>query len=263
MHIQTNNIRTWVDRAGSGPAVVFIHGLTQDHTLFAGQREAFARAGKTFVAYDVRGYGKSDRAYEPAYTIELLAADLLALLKGLGIARAGLVGFSLGGLIAQRFAALHPAMVEALVIVDAVVQFTPESRAMFGERAKIAETQGMQPLMEQMVGRWFTPEFQASNPERMAGFREQILANDPQTVAATCRLATTLDLRESTATIRTPTLVLVGEFDRGNPLPKAREIQALIPGARLNVIGGAAHTAPVEKPELFNRVVLDFLGTVR
>ena len=259
MHVQANGIRMWVERVGSGPAVVFIHGMTNDHTLFGAQRDAFSKS-YTFVAYDVRGYGQTDRVYEPPYEIDLLAADLRALLTSLGIARATLVGVSLGGLIAQQFALKHPSMVAALVIADSVGQFSPESRAMFAERARIVKAQGTQPLVDGILTRWFTPEFAAQNPARIAGFREQILANDPTTVAATCRIATTFNLLDQLASITAPTLVLVGEHDRGNPLPKAREIQERISGAELAVIPGAAHFGPVEQPETFNRLVLDFLN---
>ncbi len=258
MHIQANGIRMWVDRSGSGPAVVFIHGLTNDYTLFGAQRDAFSKS-YSFVAYDVRGYGQTDRAYDPPYDIDLLVADLRALLTALGIARATLVGFSLGGLISQQFAIKHPSMVAALVIVDSVGQFSPESRTMFSERARIVETQGAQPLVDGMLSRWFTPEFHAQQPTRIADFRQQILANDPATVAATCRIATTFNLLDQLPSIAAPTLVLVGEHDRGNPLPKAREIQERIPGAELAVIPGAAHFGPVEQPETFNRMVLAFL----
>ncbi len=258
MYVQANGIRMWVDRAGSGPAIVFMHGLTQDHTLFDAQRDAFSKS-YTFIAYDIRGYGRTDRAHEPPYDLDLLVADLRALLTTMGITRAILVGFSLGGLISQQFAIRHPSMVAALVIVDAVGQFSPESRAMFTERARIVETQGMQSLADGMLSRWFTPEFHAKNPARIAGFREQILANDPATVAATCRIAVNLNLLDQLPAIAAPTLVLVGEHDRGNPLPKAREIEERIPAAELAVIPGAAHTGPVEQPETFNRMVLAFL----
>lgn len=248
----------WVDRVGTGPAVVFIHGLTQDHTLFAAQRDAFAES-HTFIAYDVRGYGQTDRAYDPPYDLDLLVADLRALLIALEMPRATLVGFSLGGLVSQLFAIKHPSMVAALVIVDSVAQFSPESKAMFAKRAQIAETQGIQSLADGMLSRWFTPEFHARNPERIARFRQQILANDPATVAATCRLAATLNFLDKLPLVTAPTLVLVGEHDLGNPLPKAREIKERIPGAELAVIPEAAHTGPVEQPETFNRMVLDFL----
>jgi 3-oxoadipate enol-lactonase len=251
----------WVDRVGSGPAIVFIHGLTTDHTLFGAQREPFSKS-YTFIAYDVRGYGKSERAYEPPYGLDVQVADLRALLPALGFDRAILVGFSMGGIISQQFAVRYPDMVDALVIVDAAAQFSPESRAMFAERARTAESQGMAPLADGMLSRWFTPEFHAKNPARIAAFREQILANDPATVAATCRMGATVNLLDQIPAIRAPTLVLVGEHDKGNPLPKAREIQERIAGAELAVIPGAAHNGPVEQPETFNRLVFDFLDRV-
>ena len=156
MDVQANGIRVSVDTDGSGPAVVLIHGLSEDRTLWDDQIDDLARDYKV-IAYDVRGHGRSEKPHTD-YSLDLLVEDLRALLEALGESQATLVGFSLGGMISQAFTLAHPEMVRAMVLVDAVARF-PNGGAMFAERSKTAELQGMAPLVDGMLSRWFTAEY--------------------------------------------------------------------------------------------------------
>lgn len=259
MDVQANGIRVSVDTDGSGPAVVLIHGLSEDRTLWDDQIDDLARDYKV-IAYDVRGHGRSEKPHTD-YSLDLLVEDLRALLEALGETQATLVGFSLGGMISQAFTLAHPEMVKAMVLVDTVARF-PNGGAMFAERSKTAELQGMAPLVDGMLSRWFTPEYIAKNPERMASFRNKVLANDPIAFAATCRVAVGFDLLDRLSEIKAPTLLLYGEHDLATPVALGKEIQSRIKGAELKIIEGAAHTGPVERPETFNRLLLEFLDKV-
>ncbi|WP_331234825.1 alpha/beta fold hydrolase [Natronorarus salvus] len=115
--VQTNDIETYYVSHGDGPPVVFIHGMVMSTTMWEHQMEALSDAYTT-IAYDVRGHGHTGSSDAKTYSINLFAADLDALLTALDIDRAVICGVSMGGAVAQAFAAAHPEKVAGLVLVD-------------------------------------------------------------------------------------------------------------------------------------------------
>lgn len=115
--IQTNDIETYYEHRGDGPPIVFIHGMFMSTTMWESQMDALSDAYTT-IAYDVRGHGYTGGSDRTPYSIDLFAADLDALLDALEIERAVICGLSMGGTIAQAFAAAHPEKVAGLVLAD-------------------------------------------------------------------------------------------------------------------------------------------------
>jgi len=150
-------------------------------------------------------------------------------------------------------------MVGSLVLCDTSSGYSAEEQAVFMQRAQVAETQGMEPLVQPTLERWFTEPFRAARPEVVARIAATLRANDPGGYAATCRAIAELALTDRLGALRLPTLVVVGEEDPGTPPAMARTIAKQIAGARLEVIPHAAHLVPVEKPDVFNALLLDFL----
>jgi pimeloyl-ACP methyl ester carboxylesterase len=107
-----------------GPAVVCIHGLTANHTCWASVGDLLSPAHRV-IAYDLRGRGESDKP-ERGYSLALHGEDLLGLLDHFGLAKAVLIGHSLGAHIAVRFAATHPERVAKLVLVDGGIDVRAE-----------------------------------------------------------------------------------------------------------------------------------------
>ncbi len=160
MKATLNGIATYYEIHGKegAPWVTFSHSLACSVRMWDGQIAAFKDRYRILV-YDTRGHGGS-AAPAGAYTLELLAEDLFELLKKLQIARTHFVGLSMGGMIGQLLALKYPEILDRLVLADTGHTHTPETIAQWQERIRTAETQGMQPLVEPTLGRWFTEPFQ-------------------------------------------------------------------------------------------------------
>src|SRR6202047_265484 len=149
-------------RAGSGPELVMLHCLGVDHRLWdiaaAGLAHDF-----TVSSYDFPGHGEAPL---PAgrYGIEHLSAELDAVMARAGIERAHIAGISLGGLVAQHFAAAQPARVDKLVLIDTTPRYVDEARKMWVERAAAARAKGVGALIDGLLHIWFTDAFVASDP---------------------------------------------------------------------------------------------------
>jgi pimeloyl-ACP methyl ester carboxylesterase len=115
--VETNGIRTYYERRGEGPVVVFVPGMATTTTVWERQAEALADEYTT-VAYDVRGHGRTGGSSVDPYSVDLFAEDLDALIEALGIERSVLCGLSMGGAVAQAYAAKHPERVAELVFAD-------------------------------------------------------------------------------------------------------------------------------------------------
>jgi pimeloyl-ACP methyl ester carboxylesterase len=118
--LETNDIKTYYEDTGTGTPIVFVHGGWMDHRMWASQVEAFADEYEV-ITYDIRGHGRTGGSFEKRYTIELFAADLMALVEGLDIDCPVVCGLSLGGMIAQTYAVRYPEGLRALILADTAV----------------------------------------------------------------------------------------------------------------------------------------------
>jgi 3-oxoadipate enol-lactonase len=204
--------------------------------------------------YDMRGHGKSAAPQGP-YTLDMLADDVLGLMQELGIKRASYMGLSIGGMIGQTLALKQPGMFDRMVLADTSHAQPPEAIKQWEERIRIAQTQGMKPLVPSTMERWFTPSFRESPAARKIA---QLIENTPVAGYVGCgqaimKLNTTARLKE----IKLPVLAIAGEADPS--APGTRHIGETVPGAKLVMIPKAAHIANVEQAETFNQALRDFL----
>src|SRR5262249_14381158 len=134
------------------------------------QARALSRAYRV-LRYDQRGHGKTE-APAGRYTFELLIADALALMDALGIAKAHFAGLSMGGATALGFAQKRPDRLDRVIVCDSPCQSTPTSTQQWEERIAIAQKQGIEPLVEPTVSRWFPPEILQSKAPHVDKVRE-------------------------------------------------------------------------------------------
>jgi 3-oxoadipate enol-lactonase len=208
------------------------------------------------VRYDLRGHGASPVPPGP-YALADLGADLVQLLDRLDIARAHLVGLSLGAMVSLWVAARHPARVRRLAVCCTAARLGPPEA--WAERARVVRAGGAGAIAEAVVDRWFTPGFRQRDPERLATMRTLVAATSREGYAGCCAAIETMDLRGDLPAITAPTLAIAGADDPATPPERLREIAEAIPGARLAVVPGAAHLANVEQPERITELLLGHL----
>jgi 3-oxoadipate enol-lactonase len=195
-----------------------------------------------------------------AYTLDLLAEDARALLQVLDIRRVHFVGLSMGGMIGQMLGLKHSELLRSLVLCDTSSRVPAEARSMWDERIRMAEAQGMEPLVQSTIARWFTPTYVEKHPEVVEPVRAMIRRTPPQGFAGCGQAIKMLDLTDQLPRIGTPTLVIVGEDDPGTPVAASRTIHERIQGSELVILKSAAHLSNVEQPEAFAQALLGFLG---
>lgn len=252
--------------AGTGDAVVFLHGLGGTGTAWAEQLDGLS-SNRRCVAWDMPGYGDSDPIDAPdVMTFERVADRLVDLLDELAVERADLVGLSLGGMHALHTALRHPGRVGRLVLTNTSPRFglngttaadwTASRLAVLDDGTTLRELAPV--VLDGLVAsplpsgrRDALIESFARIPER--GFR----------AAVAC--LPTHDVLGRLHAITNPTLVIAGELDTETPPSYSRALADGIPGARLEVLAGVGHLAPSEDPDMFNRLVADFIdrGPIR
>ena len=204
------------------------------------------------VRFDTRGHGASP-APASSYTVEGLAADVLALADMLGIDRFGYVGLSLGGAIGQVLGIRHGERLTSLALCCTAPVFgSPET---WRERAAQVRSDGVGGLVEPTLERWFTPAYRKAHPDRVARVMDMFRGTPPAGYAGCCDALGEYDVSEQLAAISAPTLVVAGADDPGTPPSVGAAMVEAIPGSRLVVIDDAAHIANVAQPEAFNAAV--------
>ena len=251
--------RIAIDHLGSGPLVLFMHGIGGNRTNWHDQLPVF---GEKFHAasWDARGYGASDD-YEGPLDFADFSRDVIRVLNHFKSARAHLVGLSMGGLIAFDFHARYPERVATLTICDSMPGMTGLSEEGRREFIRIRQEpllNGKEPcdiapiVAKTLVGKSAEPgSFERLVASMSALHKDSYL----KTIVATTNYARHLELEQ----IRVPTHIVVGDEDTLTPPSLSRSMASRIPGARLTVINGAGHLSNIEQPEAFNAAVLSFL----
>lgn len=241
-----------------GPWLTFSHSLACSSAMWAPQIPEFSKRHRV-LAFDTRGHGQSD-APEGAYTLEQLADDLDGLLKHLKIDKTHFCGLSMGGMIGQTYALKHPGVFQSLTLADTTSRYPTEGASLWVDRIKTARAQGMQPLVEPTLARWFTEPFRAQRADIVKAIGAQIAATPVAGYAGCCEAIPKINVTARLKEIACPILVIVGEQDMGTPLAMAREIHENAPGSQLAVLSPAAHLSNLEQPEAFSKALADFLA---
>jgi pimeloyl-ACP methyl ester carboxylesterase len=268
--VTDDGVTLHVEETGEGEPLLFIHEFAGDHRSWEPQVRFFSAAYRC-VTYAARGYPPSDVPTDPAaYSQTRAIADAVAVLDGLSIARAHVVGLSMGGFTALHLAMAHADRVGSAVVAgagygahpDRAEAFRTESMLTAGAfaaegAAKVAERYAVGPARVQ---------FQNKNPRGWAEFAAALAAHSSLGSALTMRgvqaaRPSLYALTDELAGVRTPVLVLVGDEDEGC-LEPAVMLKRIIPTAGLVVLPNTGHTVNLEEPDVFNRVVDRFLAAV-
>ncbi|MGW0731913.1 bifunctional 3-oxoadipate enol-lactonase/4-carboxymuconolactone decarboxylase PcaDC [Streptomyces sp. NPDC002851] len=194
--------------------------------------------------FDLPGHGGAPA--HPADSVANIGDRLLATLDQLGVQRFGYAGCALGGAVGADLALRHPQRVASLALIAASPRFGTADE--FRQRGVIVRTNGLDPVARTAPDRWFTPGFAANQPAITEWAVQMVRTTDPGCYISACEALAAFDIRSELGRIGVPTLVLVGSEDQVTGPAEARTLVAGIPDARLAVVPGASHLAPVEQP---------------
>ena len=245
-----------LDGPEAGATVMLSNSLASNLAMWDPQIAALTSAGYRVLRYDSRGHGQSAVPAGP-YTIEMLAADAVALLDALHIEKAHFCGLSKGGMVGQMLGTRHPERLQSLVLCDTSSYLGPKD--MWNDRINTVRANGMEGFAGPTIDRWFTKPGQERLADEVAKVRQMIVTTPVEGFCACAEAIREMDQRESIRAITTPTLVIVGEQDPGTTVEMARGIQAAIPGAGLEIIPQSAHLCNIEQPAAFNGALIPFL----
>ena len=244
----------------SAPPVLLIQGLGTDKHGWDLQRLALSWRYRV-IALDNRGAGRSDKPHG-AYRFEQMASDAVAVLDALGVARAHVVGASMGGAIAQVLAVLQPGRVRSLTLVCTSCRNHPWRVELLSDWAQVAQRDGLF-RMAGRAARWVVGPRSFRRVVPLLGWLGPLGIGRPSHAFAAqvaAIVAADDSLADDLGAIEVPVLVIVGNQDTLTPRGDSEELAELMPTAELVVISGAAHGLMIEHATTFNRIVGDFLG---
>jgi pimeloyl-ACP methyl ester carboxylesterase len=250
---------------GSGPLVLFGHGLLADKEMFRAQIDAL-RDRYRCVSLDWPGHGSS--AWRPeGWTFEHMIDDSIELVRALGAERAVFVGLSQGGMVFMRLAYRAPEMVRGLVLLDTTADVEDRESLPLYEQLAIAVRDGDDATRSDAIDAaqqvLYGATWRAADPEGLAREKRMMLAHPRDGGYLAARAVFDRDdVREHVVRITAPTLVLCGEEDGATPPEHARALAESIPNARLEMIPGAGHHSPVENPSAVTAEIELFLANL-
>jgi pimeloyl-ACP methyl ester carboxylesterase len=257
--ISVGDIALNVEQEGSGSDLVLIHGLGADLHIWDGEAADFARFHRV-LRFDVRGFGASDKPPGP-YSPALFARDLDRLCGACGIDSAHVLGISMGGVIAQRFALDCPARVRSLVLVSTSSEVGTKSIAAWQRLADFIEREGFDARTAD-ASRAVSPAFAVRHPEVVADLGRRNAACDPKGYAAAARAVSDYNWTAELPRVLVPTLILQGLEDQLTPPGGSVKMSRAVPHARLLLLADAGHNLPIEQPAVFRNAVLAFTAGV-
>ena len=265
-----DGVKLYFEETGRGAPVIFVHEFAGDHRSWEPQVRHFARRYRC-ITTNARGYPPSDVPEDPgAYSQARATADIKAVLDHLGIARAHIVGLSMGGFATLHFGLSYPDMARALVVAgcgygaerDRREQFRTEAEAC----AKSLERDGMAAFAASYSLGPTRVQFQNKDPRGWRAFAE-MLAEHSATGSALTQLGvqrerpSLYDLEDRLEALTVPTLIVTGDEDEPCLVPGIY-LKRKIPNAGLAVLAKTGHTLNLEEPEAFNRLLTEFFDQV-
>jgi pimeloyl-ACP methyl ester carboxylesterase len=242
-YVDTGRVRTYYEVNGSGEPLILLHGGMCTAETFDGLTPALAEHFRVYLP-ERRAHGRTADVSGPI-TYEIMAQDTIAFIEAVGIQRAHLVGWSDGALVGLLVAQWRPELVGKLVLIGQGMSWEGVGSA-------------LEPFVGQMTKELMPPELTQAyealspdGPDHLDAVLDKVLAlwnTDPAFPLS--------DLERVAA----PTLVLAGDDDVFLSIEHAAAMQRTLPDSQLAVVPGASHAVPLEKPELVNRLILDFLA---
>ncbi len=261
---KVGSLDIYYELLGEGYPVVFISGITLDHTIWKlFQVPAFTAAGFSCLVFDNRDVGRTGDSPTGPYAIDQFVDDTVGLLDQLGLKSPHVIGYSMGGMVAQELALKYPSRVRSLTLLSTLPKPDGYTKALVESLKTTKQSLPVEAFYRTLGLRVFTHNF-FNNADAVRMWMERVSSNPyPQSVAGFMRQADAIiahDTLSRLAQITLPTHIIVGDEDILTPPRYARILAEKIPGAKLTTIAGVGHAVPAEMADKFNRVTLDFLA---
>jgi pimeloyl-ACP methyl ester carboxylesterase len=259
--IFVNGVNLYYEDHGTGEEIiVFAHGLLWSHKMFEAQVSTLSKNYRV-IAYDHRGQGKSE--VKSPFDMDTVADDAIALIETLGLGKIHFAGLSMGGFVGMRLAARRPDLVKSLILLETSANAEPvENLPKYKTLTGIVKWVGIIPPVANKVMHimfaesWLADKMNHSSIKR---WKKELMGNKKSITGPVEGVIYRKGVEEELGRISCPTMVIVGDEDVATKPEKAKFIQMGIPGARLHVIPGAGHSSCIEKPEIVNQLLTDWL----
>lgn len=240
------------------PVIVFSNSLGTDSRVWHHVIEKLA-GDFTIVTYDKRGHGLSGLG-NPPYSISDHVDDLVGLLDHLGLSDVVVCGLSVGGLIAQGLYARRPDLVKALILSNTAHKIGTAD--MWATRVAAVDRDGIASILDAIMERWFTPAFRAPDNAAYDAWCNMLVRQPASGYSGTCAAIRDADFTAEARRISVPVLCIAGDQDGSTPPALVKSLADLVPGARFEVIEGAAHIPCVEAPAAHAGLIRNFIETL-
>jgi len=255
------------DSAGMGEPILFLHGFLFDGRQFDAQVAAL-RDRYRCVTVDFRGQGRSAPG-RGGYQVEQHVADVLTVIRTLGLAPVHLVGLSMGGFVGLRIAARQPDLLRSLTLLN--TSAAAHARTKFPKQlllAAIARATGVRvrPIVAGVEAELYGPAFRADParaPVREAWRQRWARADRAALVRTLLGFMIRPDVRDELGGVSVPTLIIAGAVDASLPPVHSRDVHARIAGSTLVELPEVGHSSPIEDPAAVTRAMEEFLATPR
>jgi pimeloyl-ACP methyl ester carboxylesterase len=265
-----DGVKLWYEETGAGAPIVFVHEFAADHRSWELQMRHFGQRYRC-ITYGARGYPPSDVPEKAErYSQDRATDDILAVMDHLGIDKAHVVGLSMGGFATLHFGLRHAARARSLVVAGVGYGAEKDQQAKFRAEvevvAKALLSEGMAAFAEKYAYGPTRVQFENKDPRGFAQFKKELAEHSALGSANTQlgvqgRRPSLYDLVDGLRALTVPTLVLTGDEDWPCLAP-ALLMKREIPGAALAVMPTCGHTINLEDPDLFNRIVGQFVAQV-
>ena len=239
------------------PPVLFIHGLSTDHTIWE-QQVAFFKKQRRVISVDVRGHGRSAKPPGDVYEIAHHTHDMLGLLRQHGSGKTHVVGVSMGGMIAKQMALSAPELIASISLVCSSCEPPKEGATLewrLGVFDKATDLAGYyKPVLDRGLGK--------SMPQELRDYMYQLAIHNSRDVQRTGMIATfSYNAIDEVGSIKVPTLVVGGAEDGSIPPHLSEQLASMIPNAKLEILPNCGHGPYFEAPEALNNALAGFIAS--
>ncbi|HLO84650.1 MAG TPA: alpha/beta hydrolase [Nostocaceae cyanobacterium] len=263
-HLLVNDVELFYDIRGTGEPLLLIAGYMCDHAYWSLLLPALIKQYQ-IIRFDNRGIGRSSTHNSPC-TIPQMANDAAVLLDKLGIAKAHVIGHSMGGQIAQELALAHPDKVKSLTLLATWAKGDRHFYSIIENWGDLADKLDLA-LYQKVILPWIFSDDFYSQPEMIEMLIELALRHpfppQPQILYHHSRAILASDTTNRLPKIQSPTLVIVGKNDILTPVKFSQQLAQNIPQAELLVLDYGRHSIVIESPDLVTSAILEFLEKLK